>query len=52
MRGDQQNRTSTRGACGWCDSTHIADAHTCVCREECEAGWCSAAEDLREVAYL
>src|SRR4051794_32314068 len=28
-------------ACGWCDSTHIADV-TCTCKEPCPQGWCPA----------
>lgn len=32
-------------ACGWCDSTHIADV-TCTCKEPCTQGWCPAAADL------
>lgn len=30
-------------ACGWCDSTHIADV-TCTCKEPCAQGWCPAAD--------
>jgi hypothetical protein len=33
--------------CGWCDSTHVADAHACTCAQDCGVGWCCAAEDLR-----
>ena len=32
-------------ACGWCDSTHIADV-TCTCKEPCAQGWCPAAVEL------
>lgn len=36
-------------ACGWCDSTHIADV-TCTCKEPCAQGWCPAAVDAVPVA--
>ncbi len=26
-------------ACGWCDSSHIADV-LCTCKEPCSQGWC------------
>ena len=32
-------------ACGWCDSTHIADV-TCTCKEPCAQGWCPAAVEF------
>ena len=38
-------------ACGWCDSTHIADV-TCTCKEACSQGWCPAAEDLEPSPFV
>lgn len=35
--------TPFRPACGWCDSTHIADV-SCSCTTPCAQGWCPAAE--------
>ena len=35
--------TAFRPACGWCDSTHIADV-SCSCTVPCRQGWCPAAE--------
>jgi hypothetical protein len=32
-------------ACGWCDSTHIADV-TCTCKDPCTQGWCPAAVEF------
>jgi hypothetical protein len=32
-----------RPACGWCDSTHIADV-SCSCTSPCRQGWCPAVE--------
>ncbi len=43
--GTQGTPTKRLVACGWCDSTHIADV-TCTCKEPCTQGWCPAAEDL------
>lgn len=41
-----------RLACGWCDSTHVADAHGCFCAADCGVGWCCAVEELRGVIPL
>lgn len=38
-------------ACGWCDSTHIADV-SCTCKEPCAQGWCPAAVELEASPFV
>jgi hypothetical protein len=44
MTADSSPATAPfRPACGWCDSTHIADV-SCSCTTPCKQGWCPAVE--------